>query len=78
MKMDASSRTGFWLAGVLLASPLLIWGALLVFTLFGGSQEVAGGMSWFAIVAIFTLVPCGALVLVITVLSALKKARADQ
>ena len=40
MKMDASTRTGFWLAGAFLASPLLIWAALLLFTLFGDRKSV--------------------------------------
>jgi hypothetical protein len=50
--------------------------ALALFTLFGGSQQLAGGLSWFAIDAIFTATPTGMVVLVITAVSYFKKARA--
>ena len=78
---DASefvNQPGFWPGMALLLSPILIWMALALFTAFGGSQELAGGLSWFAIVAIFTATPAGIVVLIVTGVSYMKKARAKE
>jgi len=71
-------RTRLWLGMALLLSPILVWLALILFTLFGGSKELAGGLSWFAIVAIFTTTPVGIVVLIIAGVSYMKQEQAKE
>ena len=69
MPASTNQKTGFWIGMALLLSPILILIGLALFTAFGGSQELAGGLSFFSIVAIFTTTPAGMVVLAVTEVS---------